>query len=70
MKKQDKIKEFRSLTEAKLREQIASSKEELMKLRFRKSSGQLQHAAQLRTLRRTIAQIETVLRETAVENAR
>ena len=63
MKKRDEIKELRSLSDSELIERIASTEEELMKLRFRSASGQLEQTAQLTKLRRRIARAATVLRE-------
>lgn len=39
--------------------------EELMKLRFRKASGQQQQTHRMREARRGLAQVQTVLREKA-----
>ncbi|MCB0323489.1 MAG: 50S ribosomal protein L29 [Bdellovibrionales bacterium] len=63
MKSTDVIKEARSLDEAALEEKITGIKEELMRLRFRKAVGQLEHTAQLKTLKRNIARLNTILGE-------
>ena len=36
---------------------------ELLNLRFRKAGGQLENTARVRTLRRDVARVETILRE-------
>jgi large subunit ribosomal protein L29 len=41
--------------------EITNMKEELMKVRFQAASAQLQNSAQLKTIRRKIAQAITVL---------
>jgi large subunit ribosomal protein L29 len=63
MKKRDEIKELRELGEGELEERALSIQEELMKLRFRHASGQLEQTAQLSILRRRIARLKTMLQE-------
>jgi large subunit ribosomal protein L29 len=63
MKKRDEIKELRELGEGELEERALSIQEELMKLRFRHASGQLEQTAQLNVLRRRVARIKTLLQE-------
>lgn len=55
--------ELRTLTEDDLAEKLRESKEELFNLRFQSATGQLENNARLRTVRRDIARIYTVLRE-------
>ena len=43
---------------------MADTREELMKLRFQQVTGQLTDTSRLRTLRRDIARLETILAET------
>jgi large subunit ribosomal protein L29 len=63
MKTRDELKELRGLGEAELSERVSSVEEELMKLRFRHASGQLEKTSQLETLRRRVARMKTVLNE-------
>jgi len=63
MKKNEQRKELRELSEDDLRAKTDSLKEELMKLKFRHASGQLESSAQLMNLRRQVARAETILRE-------
>ncbi|MCL4879565.1 MAG: 50S ribosomal protein L29 [Anaerolineae bacterium] len=56
-------KEIRQLTESEIKEKLDEAKEELFKLRFQKSTGQLENTARLRVVRREVARIKTVLRE-------
>jgi large subunit ribosomal protein L29 len=67
-----KVNEVRKLAAEEIRIKITDSRDELMKLRFQQVTGQLTDSSHLRTLRRNIARMETILRETeraAVEGA-
>ena len=67
-----KVEEIRKLAVEEIRTKISDSEEELMKLRFQQVTGQLTDSSHLRTLRRDIARMQTILRETeraAVEGA-
>jgi large subunit ribosomal protein L29 len=55
--------ELRELTEEELTERLRESKEELFNLRFQMATGQLHNNRRLRTVRREIARVYTVLRE-------
>jgi large subunit ribosomal protein L29 len=46
-----------------LQVKLADSREELMKLRFQQVSGQLTDTSRLRSLRRDIARMQTILNE-------
>lgn len=61
MKKTEELKELRELDAGGLRDRVNSLKEELMKLRFRLASGQLETTAQLTTIKRKIARTNTIL---------
>jgi large subunit ribosomal protein L29 len=68
-----KVEEVRKLAAEEIRAKLADSREELMKLRFQQVTGQLTDSSHLRTLRRNIARMETILSETeraAVEGAK
>lgn len=54
-------KEIRALSAEEIRTKIAETREELMKLRFQQVTGQLTDTSRLRTLRRTVARMETIL---------
>ena len=71
--KATKVEEVRKLAAEEIRTKLTDSREELMKLRFQQVTGQLTDSSHLRTLRRNIARMETILRETehaAVEGAK
>jgi large subunit ribosomal protein L29 len=55
--------ELRELTDDELTERLRESKVELFNLRFQTATGQLDNNRRLRTVRREIARIYTVLRE-------
>ena len=55
--------ELRELTDDELTEKLRESKEELFNLRFQMATGQLDNNRRLRTVRREIARIYTVLNE-------
>ncbi|MBQ0065594.1 MAG: 50S ribosomal protein L29 [Firmicutes bacterium] len=62
-------KEIREKTNEELLQEIDSLKDELFNLRFQQATGQLENTARLRTVKKTIARIKTVLteRENAVQ---
>jgi len=67
-----KVEDVRKMAAEEIRTKISDSQEELMKLRFQQVTGQLTDSSHLRTLRRDIARMQTILRETeraAVEGA-
>ncbi|PRQ10951.1 50S ribosomal protein L29 [Corynebacterium sp. 13CS0277] len=55
--------ELRELTEEELVARLTSAKEELFNLRFQMATGQLTNNRRLRTVKRDIARIYTVIRE-------
>ena len=59
-----KISEVRKLAVEEIRVKIMDSHEEMMKLRFQQVTGQLTDSSHLKVLRRDIARMETILRET------
>ncbi len=56
-----KIKEIRELTPDELRTRKRELREQIFHLRLQQASGQLEKPSELRSLRREIARIETVL---------
>lgn len=55
--------ELRDLTAGDLADKLKEAKEELFNLRFQNATGQLDNTARLRTVRKDIARIYTVIRE-------
>jgi large subunit ribosomal protein L29 len=58
-----KIHEVRALSTEAIEAQLNDSKEELMKLRFQLSSGELTDFTRLRQMRQSIARLTSVLNE-------
>ena len=56
--------EIRDLSPDEIKARIADARHELMNLRFQQTTGQLTDTSRLRTLRRDIARMETILTET------
>jgi large subunit ribosomal protein L29 len=56
-----KTKEIRELTPDELRARKRELREQIFHLRLQQAGGQLEKPSELRTLRREIARIETVL---------
>jgi len=59
-----KAKDIRNLSAEEIKVKIADTREELMKFRFQQVTGQLTDTSRLRTLRRDVARMETILAET------
>jgi len=60
-----KTDEIRKLTSEEIQAKLSDNREELMKLRFQQVSGQLTDTSRLRILRRDVARLETILRESS-----
>lgn len=61
MKRQDLLKDIRGQKPAELKTRAKSLGEELMKLRFRKSSGQLEQAFRIGQAKKELARVLTEL---------
>ncbi|MFT4245213.1 MAG: 50S ribosomal protein L29 [Micrococcaceae bacterium] len=55
--------ELRSQDSKELTTELAKHKEELFNLRFQAATGQLENSARLKTVKKEIARIYTILRE-------
>ncbi|PHR62922.1 MAG: 50S ribosomal protein L29 [Robiginitomaculum sp.] len=62
-----KIVDVRSKTAEQLSDELLSLKKEQFNLRFQQATGQLENTSNVRKVRRSIAQIKTVLRQKANE---
>lgn len=60
-----KAKDIRELSEAELKKQIRDTRNELLQLRMRKNTGQVEQPHKLQELRRDVARMETILAEKA-----
>jgi len=61
MKSKDFLKEIKGLSKDDLKAKAVTVAEELMRLRFKRATGQLQQSHRVGELRRSLAQIKTVL---------
>ncbi|MGD2043403.1 MAG: 50S ribosomal protein L29 [Acidimicrobiia bacterium] len=57
------IADFREMTEVELFDALVEAKEERFNLRFQVATNQLDNTARLKTVKKEIAQILTILRE-------
>ena len=62
-KTSSKADDFRAKSADELGDQLVSMKKEQFNLRFQRANGQAENTGRIRTLRRDIARIETVLNE-------
>lgn len=58
-----RIHEIRALSEEDMKEELERSYKEMMNVRFRLATRQLNDTTQLRKVRRSIAKIKTVMKE-------
>ena len=70
MKRAEEIKALRGESVETLRGKVLEMKEELMKLRFRHATGQLEQSARLTTLRRNIARAMTIISSSPAKSAK
>lgn len=58
-----KVNDIRDLSNAELQQKLDGMKDELFNLRFQLATGQLENPMRIREVRKTIAQIKTIVRE-------
>ena len=58
-------KELREKTPDQLREELTNLKKEAFNLRFQQATGQMESTARMRTVKRDVARVMTVLNEKA-----
>ena len=56
-------KEIRDLTPAEIGTKIRETRESLLQVRLRKQTGQVEKTHELRDLRKTVARLETILKQ-------
>lgn len=61
--KSTKPSDLRGLSDGELQNQIQENERALVDMRFKKAVGQLESTAALRTIRRDIARMKTLLRQ-------
>ncbi|SHK47445.1 LSU ribosomal protein L29P [Hathewaya proteolytica DSM 3090] len=62
------LQELRNQSSQELVSKIKDLKEELFNLRFQLATGQLENPVRIRQVRRSIAQVKTVLRESELKS--
>ncbi len=62
-----KNNELRKLTTEELNKKITESKEELLKLRMRQATGNLENSARMHELKKLVARCKTIIREREIE---
>lgn len=65
-----KTADIRNMSDEEIRSRIDDTRQELMNLRFQVVTGQLTDTSWLKRIRRQVAQLETILHERELENAR
>ena len=63
MKTKDYVQELNGLTTDQLQNREKELKEQLFNLRFQLATGQLENTASLKSVRKNIARVKTVLRQ-------
>ena len=61
--------ELRDKTPDQLRDELTSLKKEAFNLRFQQATGQLENSARLKTVKRDVARVHTVLNQKAAAAA-
>ena len=61
--------ELRDMTDREIKDRIRDLREQLFKLRFQKTTGQVESAAKLPSVRREVARALTILRERELASA-
>ncbi len=62
-----KANDLRQKSDEDLNQELVSLKEELFKLRFQHATRRLENPVQLRTVRRDIAKVKTIIREREIQ---
>ncbi|MGR3250507.1 MAG: 50S ribosomal protein L29 [Paracoccus sp. (in: a-proteobacteria)] len=61
--------ELKSKTPDQLKDQLVALKKEAFNLRFQAATGQLENTARMRTVRRDVARVKTILNQKAADAA-
>ncbi len=62
-------KELRDKTPDQLRDELANLKKEAFNLRFQQATNQMENTARMRSVRRDVARVKTILNEKAAAAA-
>ncbi|MBI3158909.1 MAG: 50S ribosomal protein L29 [Chloroflexi bacterium] len=61
-----KPEEIRAMDDKQLAEALRSAQEELMRMRFQKTTGELQDTSRLNIVKKNIARLQTIQRQRAL----
>lgn len=61
--------ELKSKTPDQLKDQLVALKKEAFNLRFQAATGQLENTSRMRTVRRDVARVKTILNQKAADAA-
>nr|WP_111299677.1 50S ribosomal protein L29 [Paracoccus saliphilus] len=61
--------ELKSKTPDQLKDQLVALKKEAFNLRFQQATGQLENTARMRSVRRDVARVKTILNQKAADAA-
>jgi large subunit ribosomal protein L29 len=64
-----KAKDIRERSDDELRKTLGDLEEQLLKLRFQKSTGQIENPIKIREVRKDIARVQTVMTERQAEGS-
>ena len=64
-----KAQDLRDKTPDQLRDELANLKKEAFNLRFQQATGQIENTARMKTVRRDVARVATILNEKAASAA-
>lgn len=68
-KRHDRREELKGMTDSQLKDELSKLKKEQFNLRFQTATGQLEKTARVKTVRRNIATVRTLLRQQAAQSA-
>ena len=64
-----KAKDIRELSPAEIQNKLRETREQLLQLRLRKQTGQVEKTHEIRVLRKTVARLETILTQKKAQTA-
>ena len=64
------IKDIRKMSNEDLKKKITETKEELFTKRMQQANGTLEHPTELRTLRKNVAKMKTILKERELDGGK
>ena len=65
MKSKNYVEDLRAKSAAELQEELVAAKKELFNLRFQNATNQLDNTSRIKTVRKNIARIQTVIKQSA-----